>query len=318
METGEERGKRKMFIKNFEELKETVVKLEPMRVVVAAAEDKRIIGGIRLAKELGIVKYPILTGESKKIKEIIKSLEEDVNEYDIRETSDDSEAARLAVSAINDGEAKILVKGRLETVYYLKAILDKENGIKFSEVLSNLTMFEMESYHKFIAVTDNAIIPFPTLLEKKVIIENTKLLWTSLGIEKPKVAALAAIELVNPKMEATVDAACLVKMAERGQIKGFSVDGPLSYDTAISLTCAQGKHVTNSLVAGDPDLLLLPNLEAANILGKSYKFHGKAKSGGLVLGAKVPVVLNSRSDSSERRLNSILMARAIAEGRIII
>jgi len=307
-----------MFIKNFKELKEAVMKLEPMRVVVAAAEDERVIGGIKLAKELGIVKFPILTGELKKITEIIQSIEEDINEYDIRETSDDSEAARLAVSTINDNEAQILVKGRLETVYYLKAILDKENGIRFSEVLSNLTMFEMESYHKFIAVTDNAIIPFPTLEEKKVIIENTKPLWTSLGINKPKVAVLAAIELVNPKMDATVDAACLAKMAERGQIKGFSVDGPLSYDIAINLTCAQGKHITDSLVAGDPDLLLLPNLEAANILGKSYKFHGKAESGGLVLGAKVPVVLNSRSDSSERRLNSILMARAIAEGQILV
>jgi len=307
-----------MFIKNFKELKDAVAKLEPMRVVVAAAEDERVIGGIKLAKELGIVKFPILTGESKKITDIIQSLEEDINEYDIRETFDDSEAARLAVNTINNNEAQILVKGRLKTVYYLKAILDKENGIKFSEVLSNLTMFEMESYHKFIAVTDNAIIPFPTLLEKKVIIENTKLLWSSLGINNPKVAVLAAIELINPKMDATVDAACLTKMAERGQIKGFSVDGPLSYDIAISLTCAQGKYITDSSVAGNPDLLLLPNLDAANILGKSYKFHGNAKSGGLVLGAKVPVVLNSRSDSSERRLNSILMARAIAEGRILI
>ena len=306
-----------MYIKSFKELKEAVVKLEPMRVVVAAAEDERVIGGIKLAKELGIVKLPILTGELKKITEIIQSLEEDINEYDIRETSDDSEAARLAVSTINNKEAQVLVKGRLETIYYLKAILDKENGIRASEVLSNLTMFEMESYHKFIAVTDNAIIPFPTLLEKKVIIENTKPLWTSLGIKKPKVAVLAAIELVNPKMEATVDAACLAKMAERWQIKGFSVDGPLSYDIAINLTCARVKHITNSLVAGDPDLLLLPNLEAANILGKSYKFHGKAESGGLILGAKVPVVLNSRSDSSERRLNSILMARAIAEKQIL-
>jgi len=306
-----------MLIKSFKKLKEAVMKLEPMRVVVAAAEDERVIGGIKLAKELGIVKYPILTGEAKKITEIIESLGEDVKEYDIRETSNDSEAACLAVSTINNDEAQILVKGRLETVYYLKAILDKENGIRASEILSNLTMFEMESYHKFIAVTDNAIIPFPTLFEKKVIIENTKPLWTSLGINKPKVAVLAAIELVNPKMDATVDAACLAKMAERGQIKGFGVDGPLSYDIAINLTCAQGKHITDSLVAGDPDLLLLPNLEAANILGKSYKFHGKAESGGLILGAKVPVVLNSRSDSAERRLNSMLMARAIAEGQIL-
>jgi len=302
-----------MSIKKFKDLREAVLKFGAMRVAVAAAEEEKVIDGIKLAKELGIVKFPILTGQEKKIKKIIESLGEDVKEYEIRGANNDLEAAHIAVRAIKDGEAHILVKGRLETVYYLKAILGKENRIRASEVLSNLTMFEMESYHKFIAVTDNAIIPFPTLEEKKVIIENTKLLWTSLGINKPKVAVLAAIESVNPKMEATVDAACLVKMAERGQIKGFDVDGPLSYDTAISLICAQGKHISHSSVAGDPDLLLLPNLEAANILGKSYKFHSKAKSGGLVLGAKVPVVLNSRSDSSERRLNSILMARVIAE-----
>ena len=307
-----------MFIKNFTELKEAVAKLEPMRVAVAAAEDERVIGGIKLAKELGIVKSPILTGEGKKIKKIIESLGEDLSQYEIRESSDDVEAASLAVRAITDKEAQILVKGRLETVYYLKAILDKENGIRASEVLSNLTMFEMESYHKFISVTDNAIIPFPTLLEKKVIIENTKPLWNSLGITTPKVAVLTAIELVNPKMEATVDAACLAKMAERKQIDGFCVDGPLSYDIAIDMTCAKGKHLNSSSVAGDPDLLLLPNLEAANILGKSYKFHGKAKSGGLMFGAKIPVVLNSRSDSSERRLNSMLMARAIAENRSLV
>jgi len=300
-------------IRSFKELKELVISLTPLKIAVAAAEDEKVIEGIKLARELGIVKDPILTGDRNRITEIIRLLGENITHYDIREARDEAEAARIAVKAIRDTEAQILVKGRLETVYYLKAILDKEQGIKDSEVLSNLTMFEMDSYHKFIAVTDNAIIPVPTLEEKKAIIENTKPLWNAIGIEKPKVAVLTAIELVNPKLSATVDAACLSKMAERGQIEGFVIDGPLSYDTAINLICAQDKGLYNSGVAGDPDLLLLPNLEAANILGKSYKFHGKAKSGGLVLGAKVPVVLNSRSDSSERRLNSMLMARAIAE-----
>lgn len=307
------RGEEKNLIKSFTELKELVTKLTPLKVAVASAEDEKVIEGIKLAKELGIVKEPIFTGDKKRIIEIIKLLGEDIANYDIREASDEAEAARIAVKAIRNSEAQILVKGKLETVYYLRAILDKEQGIKRSEVLSNLTMFEMDSYHKFIAVTDNAIIPSPTLEEKKAIIENTKPLWTAIGIEQPKVAVLAAIELVNPKLPATVDAACLSKMAERGQIEGFIIDGPLSYDTAISVICAKDKGLVHSEVAGDPDLLLLPNLEAANILGKSYKFHGRAKSGGLVLGAKVPVVLNSRSDSSERRLNSMLMARAIAE-----
>ncbi len=294
-------------------MKELVAGLSPLKVAVAAAEDEKVVEGIKLAQELGIVKKSILTGDKERITAILKSMGEDITNYDIREADDDAEAAQIAVKAIRNAEAQILVKGRLETVYYLKAILDKEQGIKKSEILSNLTLFEMNSYHKFIAVTDNAIIPLPTLEEKKAIIENTKPLWTALGIEQPKVAVLAAVELVNPKLSATVEAACLSKMAERGQIEGFIIDGPLSYDTAISLICAKDKDLVHSQVAGDPDLLLLPNLEAANILGKSYKFHGKAKSGGLVLGAKVPVVLNSRSDSSERRLNSMLMARVIAE-----
>jgi len=294
-------------------MKELVAGLSPLKVAVAAAEDEKVVEGIKLAQELGIVKKSILTGDKERITAILKSMGEDITNYDIREADDDAEAARIAVKAIRNAEAQILVKGRLETVYYLKAILDKEQGIKKSKILSNLTLFEMNSYHKFIAVTDNAIIPLPTLEEKKAIIENTKPLWTALGIEQPKVAVLAAVELVNPKLSATVEAACLSKMAERGQIEGFIIDGPLSYDTAISLICAKDKDLVQSQVAGDPDLLLLPNLEAANILGKSYKFHGKAKSGGLVLGAKVPVVLNSRSDSSERRLNSMLMARVIAE-----
>lgn len=302
-----------MSIKNFNELKNTVLKFKPMRMVVAAAEDKEVIGGMKLAKELGIAEKPILTGDSKKIITILESLGENIKDYDIRNSPSDADSAKIAVKSIRDNEAQILIKGRLETIYYLKAILDKENGIGSSSTLSNLTLFEMESYHKFIAVTDNAIVPFPTLLEKKVIIENTKCLWTALNINEPKVAVLTAIEIVNPKLQATADAACLSKMSERGQIKGFIIEGPLSYDIAISLTCAKGKHMENNPVAGDPDLLLLPNLESANILGKSYKFHGKANSGGLVMGASVPVVLNSRSDSAERRLNSILIARAIAE-----
>ena len=302
-----------MSIKNFNELKNTVLKFKPMRMVVAAAEDERVIGGMKLARELGIAEKPILTGDSKKIITILESLGENIKDYDIRNSPSDADSAKIAVKTIRDNEAQILIKGRLETIYYLKAILDKENGIGNSSTLSNLTLFEMESYHKFIAVTDNAIVPFPTLLEKKVIIENTKCLWTALNINEPKVAVLTAIEIVNPKLQATADAACLSKMSERGQIKGFIIEGPLSYDIAISLTCAKGKHMENNPVAGDPDLLLLPNLESANILGKSYKFHGKANSGGLVMGASVPVVLNSRSDSAERRLNSILIARAIAE-----
>ena len=302
-----------MNIKSFDALKESVKKLKPMRVSVAAGADKDVIESLKLGMELGFIEQPILTGDKEQIGNIISEMGYNAGHFDICHADNHADAAIEAVRAITNGDAQILIKGKLETIFYLRAILDKENGIRKSETLSNLTLFEMESYHKLLCVTDNAITPFPTLQEKKVIIENTKILWTSLGIDLPKVAVLAAIELVNPKMQATADAACLSQMAERGQIKGFLIDGPLSYDIAIDTACAKGKHLDNSSIAGDPDLLLMPNLESANILGKSYKFHGNANSGGLVMGASVPVVLNSRSDSSVRRLNSMMMARAIAE-----
>lgn len=302
-----------MNIKTFDELRKKASGMKPGRISVAAAEDRDVIDGVLYAMETGMVTEPVLTGNRDAIESLLNSSGANLKKFDIRHTASHFESAITAVKAISDGEAGILIKGKLDTVYYLKAILDSENGIKKSPVLSNLTLFEMESYHKMIAVTDNAIIAFPTLEEKKHIIENTKILWNALGIEIPKVAVLAAIEMINPKMQATVDASCLCIMAERGQIKGFKIDGPLSYDTAIDAEAAKGKKLSGSDVAGDPDLLLMPNLEAANMIGKSYKFHGKAYSGGLVMGASVPVVLNSRSDGPERRLNSIAMARLIAE-----
>ncbi|MBN1619127.1 phosphate butyryltransferase, partial [candidate division WOR-3 bacterium] len=211
-----------------------------------------------------------------------------------------------------------LVKGSLKSQLYLKAILDKEEGIKVSPVLSNLSLFEMKSYHKFLAVSDNAIVIYPTLEEKRAIIENTRRLWDSLGVKDVKVAALAAVETVNPKMQATLDAAALSVMSGRGQLKGFTVEGPLGYDAAVSRECALHKGLGSSVVCGDPDYILAPNLETANSLGKSYKFHGGATWGGMVFGAKVPCVLNSRSDDEQNRFNSLLIARAIVHGKSLL
>lgn len=302
-----------MPIKSFNELTRKAKSMSPKGISVAAAEDKEVIEGVLFAMEAGIVAKPVLTGDSSKIEALLIEAGADLKKFDIRRASNHADSAKIAVKAVRDGDSDMLLKGKLDTVYYLKAILNSENGIKKSAVLSNLTLFEMESYHKMIAVTDNAIIAFPTLEEKKAIIENTKVLWNALEIDMPKVAILAAIEVINPAMQATVDAACLCTMAKRGQIKGFELDGPLSYDTAIDAEAAKGKKLSKSDVAGDPDLLLMPNLEAANMIGKSYKFHGNADSGGLVMGASAPVVLNSRSDNAHRRFNSIVMARLIAE-----
>lgn len=304
---------KEMSIKNFADLKEKAKKLKPIRISVAAAADEKVIESIKLAQDLNIIKNPILTGDKNKIEKIIAKNNIELKKYEIIDAINDAEAAKLAVQAVKEKKVKAIAKGKLETIYYLKAILDKEKGIKASKVLNNLTLFEMESYHKLIAISDNAIIMEPSLEDKKAIIENTKQLWSALEIETPKVAVLAAVEIVNSKMQATVDGCCLSKMVDRGQIKGFDIDGPLSYDIAMSLECAERKSMKDFKVPGDPDLLVMPNLEAANILGKSYKLHGNAKSGGIVFGADVPVILNSRSDKAKRRLNSIVMARVIAE-----
>ena len=301
-----------MAIRNYTELKKTIGTLPPVTVAVAAAADPEVIGGLKLAHEMGFVGTCIVTGDPKAIERCIADAHDDMSKYEIIAAKNDAEAGMLAVQAVREKGAKILVKGSLKSELYLKAILDKERGIKAASVLSNISLFEMPSYHKFLGVTDNAIIVAPTIEEKRAIIENTRPLFKALGIDQPKVALLAAVETVSPKQPATQDAAALVVMAMRGQIKDFIVDGPLGYDAAINAEAAATKGIKNSPVCGDPDLIVAPNLETANSLGKSYKFHGSATWGGLVLGARVPAVLNSRSDDEQNRLNALLLARAMA------
>lgn len=304
-----------MSISSFSQLLEAVRPLAPVPVAVAGAADPEVIGSLRAAHGHGFAGRCFVAGDEAAIRKIISEAGDDPGLYEVMPAATDAEAARLAVAAVRSSGARILVKGSVKSESYLKAILDRDMGIKASSILSNLSLFEMASYHKLLAVTDNAILVTPTLEEKLAIIENTRPLWKALGIEKTKVAALAAVETVSPRMQATVDAAALAVMSARGQIKGFVVDGPLGYDALISRDCALSKNLGASVVCGDPDMILAPNLETANSLGKSYKFHGGAVWGGLVLGAAVPAVLNSRSDDAPNRLNSLLIARAITEGR---
>ncbi|MFO8062443.1 MAG: phosphate acyltransferase [bacterium] len=301
-----------MSIKSFNEIKQKALSLSPVRASIASAADIEVIRSAVNAVKEGIIINPVLTGDSDTIKNLLESENENPGDYEIVHSASHMESAFNAVKAVKGFDRGILIKGKLDTVFYLKAILDSERGIKKSKVLSNLTLFEMDTYHKLVAVSDNAIIPIPTLSEKITIIENTRILWKALEIDSPKVAALAAIEKINPAMQATVDAAHLSKMTQRGQIEDFIIDGPLSYDTAMDKKSAERKGF-ESEVSGDPDLLLMPSLETGNILGKAYKINGLADSGGLVMGASVPVVLNSRSDSAHRRFNSVIMARLIAE-----
>ena len=298
-------------IKSFIELEEAVLRLKPVRMVVVSAEDKRVLGGVRLALQKGIISEPVLLGNVNRIEKMLQEIGEEPKHYNIEGVTGDEEAAQKGIALIRSGKGQILAKGKIKTEHFLKVVLDKENGIKKSPLLSNLTLFELSTYHKLIGISDMAIIPWPGLKEKVEIIKNSYPLWFALGINNPKVAVLAAVEVVNSAMQATVDAACLAQMAQRNQLGNFIVDGPLSYDTAMNPEFAENKGISNSQVAGDPDLLLVPNLETGNILGKSLKINGKAQSAAIVFGAEVPIMINSRSDSAESRYYSTLLARSM-------
>jgi len=306
-----------MSISSFQELIDAVSGLPPVPVAVAGAADDRVMASLREGHELGFIGKCFLTGPGDAVSKAVALSGDDPSMYEIIPAATDQQMSALAVRAVRDDGALILVKGSVKSEAYIKAILDSENGIRASSVLSNLSLFEMPSYPKLLAMTDNAILILPTLAEKAAVIENTRPLWNALGVKPVLVAALAAVETVNPKMQATVDAAALSVMSLRGQLKGFTVEGPLGYDALISSECAATKGMSGSAVCGMPDMILAPNLETANSLGKSYKFLGGASWGGLVFGARVPAVLNSRSDDGRNRLNSMAMARAIAEGRTL-
>ncbi|GGK58357.1 phosphate acyltransferase [Amphritea balenae] len=299
-------------IRTFQELKQAALSTAPASVAVASAEKKEVLQSIDLARKEGLIDRAILTGDADKIAQLADQLQIDCSGFEIQNATDYSEAAELAVRAVSSGDADILIKGGLDSSFYFKAILNRDWGLRQSKVLSNITVFEQPSYHKLLTITDNAILLNPDLEQKRSIIENTRPLFRALGLTPAKVGVVCAIEKENPAMPATVDAAALQAENQSGAFPDFVIEGPFGYDACISAESANKKGITDSVVSGDADLLLMPNMEAANILGKAYKFHGGADSGGLVLGAAAPVVLNSRSDSAIRRLNSMMLAKLIA------
>jgi phosphotransacetylase len=223
-------------------------------------------------------------------------------------------SAKKAVELIREGKAEVLMKGSLHTDELMSAIVSRDGGLRTGRRISHAFVMDVPTYHKVLIVTDAAINIAPTLEDKVDICQNAIDLAISLGLEKPKVAILCAVETVNSKMPATLDAAALCKMAERGQIKGGLLDGPLAFDNAISKEAAKTKGI-KSEVAGDPDILLAPDLEAGNILAKQLSFLANADSAGMVLGARVPVILTSRADSVRSRIASCAVAKLIAHAR---
>jgi phosphotransacetylase len=287
--------------------------LEPIPTAVAHPCEASALQGAIEAGELGLIK-PILVGPSEKIQEIAKSLKIDLGGIEIVDASHSHESASKAVQLVREGKAELLMKGSLHTDELLSAIVSRDGGLRTGRRISHVFVMDVPTYHKVLIITDAAINIAPTLEDKVDILQNAIDLAISLGLEKPKVAILGAVETVTSKMPATLDAAALCKMADRKQITGAILDGPLAFDNAISKQAAETKGI-RSEVAGDPDILLAPDLEAGNILAKQLSFLANADSAGLVLGAKVPVILTSRADSIRSRIASCAVAMLTAHAR---
>jgi phosphate butyryltransferase len=298
--------------KDFSQLLVLAKEKGPKRISVAVAEDAEVLSAIKQAKEFGIAE-PILVGNSDKISVVAKEIGLNLEGIEIVDEKDLTLAARKATELVSTGNAQVLMKGLVDTSIIMKQVLDKEIGLRTENVISHVAVFDVETYHKIFIVTDAAMILAPDLNQKKEIIENAVKLAISLGITNPKVAVLAAKEKVNPKMEATVHAKELADMNTRGEIKNCIVHGPFALDNAINKESARIKGI-ESEVAGDADILLAPNIEAGNVLYKALTFFANAKSAGLIVGTKAPIVLTSRADNEEAKLNSIALAVLMAAG----
>ena len=296
-------------MKSLKEVLEKAKHNKSKMLVVAAAEDNHVLEAVKQAVLDNIINV-ILVGDKEKILTISKEIAFDLNDIEIIDEQNPENSCSLAVDLINSGKADFLMKGLVGTAVLLKAVLDKENGLRKEELLSHVAFFETKYYHKLLCITDAAMNIEPKLEAKAGIIKNAVQACLGLGISKPKVSAVAAVEFVNPKMQATVDAAELKAMNQRGNIKDCIVDGPLALDISISKEAAHHKGI-ESEVAGDADILLMHDINVGNVFYKSLNFLGGAVSGAVIMGAKTPIVLTSRADSQESKLLSIAVAAAM-------
>ena len=287
--------------------------LEPVPTAVAHPCEETALAGAIEAAEKGLI-VPILVGPSRKIAEVAEAAGFRLGQIRIVDAPHSHASAAKAVELVRQGEAELLMKGSLHSDELLGAVVARDTGLRTGRRVSHVFIMDVPTYHKVLIVTDAAINIAPTLEDKVDICQNAIDLCVSLGLENPKVAILAAVETVNSKMQATLDAAALCKMADRGQIKGGLLDGPLAFDNAISKEAARIKGI-KSEVSGDPDILLVPDLEAGNMLAKQLSFLANADSAGLVLGARVPIILTSRADSVRSRIASAAVAMTAAHAR---
>ncbi|HDV8361684.1 MULTISPECIES: phosphate butyryltransferase [Bacillus] len=280
-------------------------------VAVAVAEDHEVIEAVAKAIKLQLAQFR-LYGNQEKIMGMLQEHGLQTSEHvEVIAAMSSAEAAELSVKAVRNGEADVLMKGNIPTANILKAVLNKEWGLRKGSVLSHVAAFEVPNYDRLIFVTDAAMNIAPDVTQKAAIIQNTVEVAQAIGIDLPKVAPIAAVEVVNPAMQATIDAAMLTQMNRRGQIKDCIVDGPLALDNAVSQIAAEHKGIVSD-VAGKTDILLVPTIEAGNLLYKSLVYFADAKVGAMIAGAKAPIVLTSRADSAETKVYSLALAVATA------
>ncbi|UAL50962.1 MULTISPECIES: phosphate butyryltransferase [Metabacillus] len=291
---------------NLEDLLEKAARLENKTVAVASAEDAEVLEAVIEASERGLANF-ILFGNKEEIEIMLQERSTDVNKFSIRHARSVDQASEFAVKAVFQNEADVLMKGNVPTAVILKAVLNKEYGLRTGKILSHVAVFEVPGYDRYTIVTDAAMNLAPDLDQKKQILANSVMVARKIGIDIPKVAPLAAVEVINPSMQATIDAAALTQMNKRGQIKDCIVDGPLALDNAVSFEAAEHKGI-KSEVAGQSDILLVPTIEVGNVLYKSLMYFANAKVGAIVAGAKAPIVLTSRADSAESKLYSLALA----------
>jgi phosphate butyryltransferase len=297
-------------ITNFDQLISRVKQKEAKRLAIASAGGEEIIEAVKQATEQKII-FPVLVGDQTGIENLCKKKGMDPKTVEIINAPDPKQAVRLTVEAVKQGQADMLMKGKVDTSSLLKAVLDKENGLGTGAFLSHVAVMEVEAYPKLMLVSDGGMNIKPDFQQKVDILKNAVEVARKLGVQKPKVACLAAVELVNPDMQETVDAAGLVKMAERGDIKDVVIDGPIAFDAAIDIEAARTKGIV-SPVAGDPDIFLVPDIASGNIFVKSLIYFAGAKVGGVIAGAGAPIVLLSRSDSAQTKLYSIALGAMIS------
>ena len=298
--------------KSFDDLIIRLSQVEKKKVSVAVAQDDEVLLAVKAAKERGIADS-ILVGDADLIKPIAQEIGMNLEDYEVVDVKDPIEASLAAVKLVHDGKADMYMKGLIDTKDFLRSVLDKEVGLRSGRPLSHVCVFEMEGVDHLLFLSDVAFVPYPTLEDKANIIRNTVEICQACGIDNPKVAPLAAVEVVNPKMPETVEADELRQMNERGEITDCIVDGPLSMDLATCPEAAKHKGATGRKIVGDADVLLAPDIHAGNILYKTLVHFAKTKIGNLLTGTAAPVVLTSRSDSFEVKVNSLALGALVAE-----